>query len=70
MFGAAANCEYVWNSVSVYSSMLALDWGGCAVQFTYLLLESPRLLAHLRPSCAGRRHSTKKDLDGERPRDL
>jgi hypothetical protein len=61
IFGVEPNCEYVWNSVSVYRAALARAsfkpaksvW---TLTRTHLLFESARLLAQLRPSATGRRH--------------
>lgn len=61
MLGVDANCEYVWNSVSVCTCLLVA--AGCrptisaaALGATYLLLQGARLLAQLRPSTSRRRH--------------
>jgi hypothetical protein len=49
IFGVEPNCEYVWNSVSVWHASLAVNG-------THLLFESARLLAQLRPSAYSGRH--------------
>jgi hypothetical protein len=61
MFGVEPNCEYVWNSVSVYHALLAglqrkPTKSVAAVNKTHLLFKSARLLTQLRPSTSSRRH--------------
>jgi len=61
MFGVEPNCEYVWNSVSVWHASLAglpraPTKSVAAVNGTHLLFERARLLAQLRPSASSGRH--------------